>query len=91
MNQAQEEEFQSFPLFSILSSIAGYLYPIKIKCVRSFLTTMTISGEAYGTGKSLMYDACQFALYGDILSSAAPNTVPRLYEMLATGIPIYCE
>ena len=91
MNDAQDEEYHSFPLFSICSSISGYLYTVKIKSVRSFLTTMTISGEAYSTGKSLMYDVCMLALYGDLLESSAPNSIPRLYEMLSTGIPIYCK
>ena len=91
MNATQDEEYHSFPLFSICSSIAGFLYTVKIKSVRSFLTTMTISGEGYATGKSLMYDACMLALYGEHLQSSAPNSIPRLYEMLSTGTPIYCK
>ena len=91
MNQAQEEKYHSFPLFSFCSSIAGYLYPVRIKSVRSFSTTMTISGDAYSTGKSLFYEACMHALYGDLIQSVAPNSIPRLYEMLASGTAIYCK
>ena len=89
MNSAQEEEWQSFPLFQICACIAGYLYRVKVKKVRCFMTTMTISGEGYSTGKSLMYEACMLILYGVTLQCSAPTTIPRLYEMLSTGTPIF--
>ena len=60
-----------------------------MKKIKNFVTTMTISGEGFSTGKSLMYEAIMLALYGKRLHSATPTTIPRLYEMLATGVPIY--
>ena len=50
---------------------------------------MTISGEGYSTGKSLLADACMLALYGSKLDCTAPTTVPKLYDMLGSGRPIY--
>ena len=89
INMAQDERFQSFPLFSLCSSLATYLYPIKMKTIKTFVSTMTISGAGYSTGKSLMYEICMLALYGKRLNNTVPNTIPQLYDMLASGIPIY--
>lgn len=89
INVAQDEDYHSFPLFSICSSVTGYLYRVRMQKIKNFVTTMTISGEGFSTGKSLMYEAIMLALYGKRLQCATPTTVPRLYEMLAAGVPIY--
>ena len=89
MNECQEPEWYSFPLFSICGHLAGFMYPVKQKRVKHFLTLMTISGEGFSTGKSLLCDACMFALYGDKLDCSAPSSVPKLFDMLGSGIPIF--
>ena len=65
------------------------MYPVKVKRVGHFVTTMTISGEGFSTGKSLMCDSSMLALYGEKLDCCAPNSVPKLFDMLGSGIPIY--
>ena len=89
MNKSQDEDFWSLSLFSLCSSIAGFLYPVKMKCVESFSTTMTVSGDGYATGKSLLYDVAMRALYGKRLQCSSPNSLQRCFEMLASGTPIY--
>ena len=53
------------------------------------MTYMSLSGDVYSTGKSLIADACMNALYGRKLDCTAPTQVSVLYEMLASGTPIY--
>ena len=71
------------------ASIAGFLYLPKLKRVGNVMTYLTISGDGFSTGKSLMSDANMFALYGKKLDCTAPTTVPKLFDMLASGTPIY--
>ena len=89
MNKTQESDWHSFPLFSLVGSILGFLYVPRLKTVGNCLTFLTISGEGYSTGKSLITDACMFALYGKKLDCTAPTTVPKLFDMLDSGTPIY--
>ena len=89
INQAQEPDNYSFSLFSICNSIAGYLYLPKMKRVGNVMTYLTISGEGFSTGKSLCTDICMITLYGERLDCTAPTTIPKLYEMLASGTPIF--
>ena len=88
MNQAQDSAWYSFPLFSLCGSVAGYLYEEKIKRIDNCMTYLTISGDGFSTGKSLMSDSCMYALYGKKLDCTAPSTVPKLFEMLSSGTPI---
>ena len=88
INQAQDPDNYSFSLFTICNSIAAYLYLPKMKRVGNVMTYMTISGEGFSTGKSLCTDICMTALYGEKLDCTAPTTIPKLYEMLASGTPI---
>ena len=89
LNQTQDSDYFSFPLFSICASISGFLYKMKLKRIGNAITYLTISGEGFSTGKSLMADACMLALYGKKLDCTAPTTVPKLFDMLASGYPIY--
>ena len=89
MNLCQDKEFQSFPLFKLCGAISGYLYKQKLKKVQNCMSYLTISGDGFSTGKSLMEDCCMYALYGEKVDSNAPSSVPKLFTMLASGRPIY--
>ena len=60
-----------------------------MKRVGNVMTYMTISGEGFSTGKSLCTDIVMTYLYGEKLDCTAPTTIPKLFEMLATGTPIF--
>ena len=53
------------------------------------MSYLTISGEGFSTGKSLMADVCRLALYGNKKECIAPTTVSTLYDMLSKGKAIY--
>ena len=91
MNLAQDPENYSYPLFIICGGIAAFLYLPKMRRVGNVMVYLTISGDGFSTGKSLMNDAIMQFLYGKKLDCTAPNTVPQLYEMLASGTPIFGE
>ena len=50
-----------------------------------------LSGDGYSTGKSLLTDVCTLALYGKKMECTAPPSIPKLYDDLAKGDPIYSE
>ena len=89
MNMCQDAEWQSFPLFKLGAAIAGYLYVPKINRTNNCMTYLTISGEGFSTGKSLMEDVCMFTLYGKKIECSIPASVSKLYDKLSEGKPIY--
>ena len=89
MNLCQNPEYYSYPLFQICGGITGFLYLPKLKRIGNVMTYMTISGEGFSTGKSLMADVCRLALYGSKKECNAPTTVSTLYDMLSKGKAIY--
>ena len=53
--------------------------------------SLFLSGEGFSTGKSLLTDVCTLALYGKKIECTAPPSIPKLYDELAKGDPIYSE
>ena len=89
LNLSQDSEHHSFGMFMICAAVAGFLYSPKLRRVGSVPSYLIISGDGFSTGKSLMFDACMMMLYGKRLDCTAPTTVPKLFDMLAKGSPIY--
>ena len=89
LNLSQDSEHHSFGLFMICAAVTGFLYSPKLRMVGSVPSYLIISGDGYSTGKSLMFDACMMMLYGKRLDCTAPTTVPKLFDMLSQGSPIY--
>merc|ERR1719186_1311182 len=88
------DDFYGFPLASIVSHLRGFLYQEILDEQTCFYTTITVSGEQRGTGKSLLFAINQSLLYGTLLTADKHISEAMLYKKLAGmteegKVPVY--
>ena len=74
---------------SFAAHLTGEMYQAVVKSHGNFSTTCSVSGDATGTGKSLIQSTFMATFRGDDASNVGSITEAMIYEMLSEGQNIY--
>ena len=74
---------------SFAAHLTGEMYQVVVKNHGNFSTTCSVSGDATGTGKSLIQSTFMATFRGDDATNVGSITEAMTYEMLSDGQNIY--
>ena len=78
-----------FVSVSFISHLSGQLYKHIIRIQGTFFTQMSVSGQAYSTGKSLLQSVNMLIFHGEPQPTTTSATETTLFETFHEGKNVY--